>query len=183
MGHQADRSRGDSRIRDWPDVEWRLVRASDDPASERFITAYGRDVNVPESQVVFDQSSRHLTLLQGSRKAANALKALPVIKDWLRTADEASKGDIEKAMESRGIGRQVVRDALSLGESAGLSFRKGARGAGGSASMLFFDNITSQDEEINAPLLPISKSFTRSGCVRIAAEKRVCVGPAARNSA
>ena len=128
MGHQADRSRGDSRIRDWPDVEWRLVRASDDPASERFITAYGRDVNVPESQVVFDESSRHLTLVAGSRKDANAVKALPAIKAWLRTAEEASKGDIEDAMHSQGIAGQATRDALKLADN-GLLVRDGTRNA------------------------------------------------------
>ena len=42
MGHANERSRGDSRIRDWPDVEWRLVRQDDDPSSPRFLSAYGR---------------------------------------------------------------------------------------------------------------------------------------------
>ena len=54
MGHGNERARGDSRLRDWPDAEWRLVRRDDDPASPRFITAYGRDVDVPESQLVYD---------------------------------------------------------------------------------------------------------------------------------
>jgi hypothetical protein len=31
MGHVTERSRGDSRIRDWP--EWRLVREDDEPSS------------------------------------------------------------------------------------------------------------------------------------------------------
>jgi hypothetical protein len=46
MGHGGERARGDSRLRDWPDAEWRLVRRDDDPASPRYITAYGRDVEV-----------------------------------------------------------------------------------------------------------------------------------------
>jgi hypothetical protein len=48
MGHSGERARGDSRLRDWPDVEWRLMRQDDDPASPRFLTAYGRDIDVPE---------------------------------------------------------------------------------------------------------------------------------------
>lgn len=39
MGHAGERSRGDSRLRDWPDAELRIVRADDDPASPRFFTA------------------------------------------------------------------------------------------------------------------------------------------------
>ena len=31
MGHLGERARGDSRLRDWPDVEWRLVRQDDNP--------------------------------------------------------------------------------------------------------------------------------------------------------
>ena len=52
MGHTGGRSRGDSRLRDWPDVEWRLLRRDDEPSAPRFITAYGRDVDVPETILV-----------------------------------------------------------------------------------------------------------------------------------
>src|SRR5439155_26660583 len=52
MGHGNERARGDSRLRDWPDVEWRLVREEEtDPSSTRFLTAFGRDVDVPESKL------------------------------------------------------------------------------------------------------------------------------------
>ena len=54
MGHSAERAVEIRRLRDWPDTEWRLMRKDDDPASPRFITAYGRDVDVPESQLVYD---------------------------------------------------------------------------------------------------------------------------------
>jgi hypothetical protein len=68
MGHSGERSRGDSRLRDWPDVERRLVREDDDPGSPRFITAYGRDVDVSESQLAYDPLTRHLTINGGSRR-------------------------------------------------------------------------------------------------------------------
>jgi hypothetical protein len=49
MGHAGERSRGDSRILDWPDASWKLVREDlDDPASPRYLSAFGRDVDVPE---------------------------------------------------------------------------------------------------------------------------------------
>lgn len=73
MGHVAERSRGDSRIRDWPDVEWRLVRekeeegAEPDPAAARFFTAYGRDVEQPEQMLSFDPVTKELIIAGGSR--------------------------------------------------------------------------------------------------------------------
>ncbi|MCA1707335.1 MAG: bifunctional DNA primase/polymerase, partial [Actinobacteria bacterium] len=44
MGHNGERSRGDSRLRDWPDAEWSLMRYDENPASPRFFRAFGRDV-------------------------------------------------------------------------------------------------------------------------------------------
>ena len=38
MGHYGERARGDSRLRDWPDGEWRLVRQAEGPTAPRFIT-------------------------------------------------------------------------------------------------------------------------------------------------
>ncbi|MGH3934869.1 MAG: AAA family ATPase [Pseudonocardiaceae bacterium] len=72
MGHAGERSRGDSRLRDWPDAEWRIIRADDDPASPRFFTAYGRDVEVPETALQFDPATRRITAAGGSRKATVA---------------------------------------------------------------------------------------------------------------
>jgi hypothetical protein len=67
MGHSGERSRGDSRIRDWPAVEWTLVRKTDDPTSPRFIKANGRDVCVEEGRINFTAKNRHLTYLNVDR--------------------------------------------------------------------------------------------------------------------
>lgn len=49
MGHGANRSRGDSRIMDWPDALWKLKRVDPDaPESKRFFSAFGREVNIKE---------------------------------------------------------------------------------------------------------------------------------------
>src|SRR6187431_819912 len=79
MGHTNERSRGDSRLRDWPDVEWRVNRKDDDPASARFFTAYGRDVNVEEQELGFDETTRCLTVVGGSRRDSKIEEALPVV--------------------------------------------------------------------------------------------------------
>ncbi len=61
MGHSGERARGDSRLQDWPDATWRLVREKDQPDSPRYFTAYGRDVDVPEGRLEFDPDTRRLT--------------------------------------------------------------------------------------------------------------------------
>jgi AAA domain len=79
MGHGAERSRGDSRLRDWPDAEWNLVRDKDDedptidnPAGARYFSAYGRDVDHPQTELTYDPETRHLTIGidAGTRKGA-----------------------------------------------------------------------------------------------------------------
>jgi hypothetical protein len=68
MGHTGERARGDSRLQDWPDVTWKLVRESDDPASPRYFSAYGRDIDVPESLLTYDHATRRLTIHEGERR-------------------------------------------------------------------------------------------------------------------
>ncbi len=69
MGHHGERSRGDSRIQDWPDALWTLVRDKsdddadvDDVAGSRYFSAFGRDVNVPQAELTYDPTTRHLSL-------------------------------------------------------------------------------------------------------------------------
>jgi len=120
MGHQGERSRGSSRLRDWPDVEWRLVREDlDDPASARYFSAFGRDVEVPESLLSFDEDTRHLSIAGGSRKKhkdeASARKALPAVLEVIGAHAEGISGrKIEEAFSGASINRSDIRAAISL---------------------------------------------------------------------
>jgi hypothetical protein len=67
-GWNGERTRGSSALEDWADVILTMTRDSDDD-SLRFLKAEGRDVDLAEDQLVFDQSSRTLSLAgTGSRK-------------------------------------------------------------------------------------------------------------------
>jgi hypothetical protein len=55
----ADRSRGASRIDDWPDVRWLLTRDVD---GGRWFRATGRDVETPEGNIQFNPLTRHLSI-------------------------------------------------------------------------------------------------------------------------
>jgi hypothetical protein len=113
MGHSGERSRGDSRLRDWSDAEWRLICAdTDDPAATRFFTAYGRDVDVPETALQFDPATRRLTVAGGSRRTAATVAAVAAVRELLRVSPKLSGRAIEDTLVPRGHPQKTVREAL-----------------------------------------------------------------------
>lgn len=132
MGHQGERARGDSRQLDWPDATWKMTRekAKDgevDPAAPRFFSAYGRDVDVPETQLVYDAKTRRLALLvsgdgQGSSRAdAKSRAAMDAIYQFVSTAEDAPSGvEIQKAVMPRGHTQANVREALRDAVTSGV---------------------------------------------------------------
>lgn len=120
MGHVAERSRGASRLRDWPDAEWRLLRKKDEdnpfgdasPDAPRFFTAFGRDVDVKEGQLHYDDATKRLTYSQGSRKETGALQALAAVLAYVERLPGRSGRDIEAAVVGSGIPQKACRDAL-----------------------------------------------------------------------
>ena len=45
-----------------------MVRKDEDPASQRYFSAFGRDVDVQECELSYDATTRSLTITGGSRK-------------------------------------------------------------------------------------------------------------------
>lgn len=116
FGHTSERSRGDSRIRDWPDAEWRIVRLGEDPASPRYISAYGRDVDVRECQLTYDPATRRITIGDGSRRDAVTRAALADVIAVLTEAKEPlSIRGIEKETAGRGHSRRAIAAAIAAG--------------------------------------------------------------------
>lgn len=120
MGHVAERSRGASRLRDWPDAEWRLLRKKDEdnplgdasPDAPRFFTAFGRDVDIKEGQLHYDDATKRLMYAQGSRKEAGALQALAAVLAYVEKLPGRSGRDIEAAVVGSGVPQKACRDAL-----------------------------------------------------------------------
>lgn len=127
MGHSGERARGDSRLRDWPDAEWRLTRESDDPRSTRYITAFGRDVDILESRLDFDPTSRRLWLAGGSRRHAADAAALVAVVEVLRDAPAPMTGrQITEALADTDHKRDAVTTALKDGrQTHALHFKHG----------------------------------------------------------
>lgn len=132
MGHSGERSRGASRLRDWPDVEWRLVREKSedgemDPAAPRYFSAYGRDVDVPESRLTFETTTRHLEIAGGSRKNAAADRIIDEIREFLTLRPGAPGAAIEAALGEE-HGRNNVRKAVARAVELGAVRRVPGRG-------------------------------------------------------
>jgi len=118
MGHLGERSRGDSRLRDWPDVEWRLVRATEDPDSKRFISAFGRDVDVAEGELVHDPTTRHLHHIGGSRHEARAREALPeVVEALINSSEHLGFRALRDLVHRQGEhSKSIIEQAIKIGQ-------------------------------------------------------------------
>lgn len=128
MGHHGERSRGDSRLRDWPDAEWKIVRQTtddgeEDPTATRFFSALGRDVLVEESELQLEVDGRRLTIVGGNRRDARlrvvidavvtAVQASPgltlrALRDAVREITDARNADIDRARD-RAILEHLIR--------------------------------------------------------------------------
>jgi hypothetical protein len=124
MGHGTGegwgRSRGDSRIIDWPDATWRLaLEVPGDQQSTRFIRADGRDVVIPEHQLELYDKRRFKALASGGddREVVDATKAiLSVLAEY----GEAINGrTIENELKETDHPRKAIRDALRIGVRRG----------------------------------------------------------------
>lgn len=126
MGHSGERSRGDTRIRDWPDVEWKLLRERGEdgdeaaPEAARFLSAYGRDVDVPESELRFDPATRRLSFVGGSRETARAKDAVPAVLALLEDNPQGlSRSAVEARLRDSDHVRKAIRGAVAILEKQG----------------------------------------------------------------
>lgn len=138
MGHSSERSRGDSRLLDWPDALWKLVREQTDEGGDietgsRFFSALGRDVLVPESQLDWQPETRALTIVGGGRAEKKAKEAGPdivAVMSEIVFADGASKNQLINKLKGYGYGRNAARAAVDSAIQDGLLYTtEGARGA------------------------------------------------------
>jgi len=116
MGHAGERSRGDSRLRDWPDAEWKLVRGKSDgddetdPAAARYFSAYGRDVDQPEQLLGYDQTTRRLTIAGGSRKDSKGEALIDPVVQYVTANPGCAQDAIEKAVNGNDHDVRKARD-------------------------------------------------------------------------
>lgn len=132
MGHAGERSRGDSRIIDWPDANWKLTREGQDDEDlaefqPRYLSANGRDVDLPQTVLQFDQITRRLTALEGTKKQIRARENMLLVLGELAAGEALTKKELEDRLAAdtrltRGEVRTAVKDAQKAGY---LSVSKG----------------------------------------------------------
>jgi len=130
MGHGGERSRGDSRIVDWPDAQWWLTLENiNDQTSPRFLRAFGREINREEQKVIFEAETGHMHITRGSRSNGPALEALEGVLQMLReTGEEMSQLGVLKGMKDTGHSRANLLAALRIGIDQGkLALSRGGR--------------------------------------------------------
>jgi hypothetical protein len=123
MGHDATRSRGDSRLLDWPDANWRIMRQetpNDDPRAPREFEAYGREVDVDRAMLLHDDTTHHLTL--SDRRAPDANRdALQSLILELITANPgiSQRAILAKTVSEEGHAKTAVLGMLKSMETGG----------------------------------------------------------------
>lgn len=133
MGHSGERSRGDSRLLDWPDVLWKIVRDSteDNPAADRYFSAFGRDVDIREGKLDYTHADRSLLFVDTNRTEAAGHAMLPAITEILSTEREGLSGrQLEDALKARGHPQKAARQAMKIAQRDGLTYTvEGSRNA------------------------------------------------------
>ena len=136
MGHSNERSRGSSRIDDWPDVKWKLVREdSDEERSPSYFSAYGRDVDEHESRLTYDPFNRHLSIDGSgtSRKQAKAegvaAKVIEYLREWPGCTGRQMEGQVEGKPGVGGSAVDIRKAVKWLLSEGAVKVEKGQRGA------------------------------------------------------
>ena len=119
MGHTGERSRGDSRLVDWPDATWKIMLGDpEDKASDRYFSAYGRDVDVSEDQIWFD-SVTHTVQLAGAGSRREAAKTvdlesfkIDIIKYMSLLKGSVSKNNIEQNVTGKATTKRLAIQSL-----------------------------------------------------------------------
>lgn len=95
-----ERGRGATRLDDWADVRWILTKDKD---GNRFFRATGRDVEVGEERLTYDESDRSLRFGGGDKRrvAEDALDRLVV--EWVAGHPGSNQTEVERGVEGKAV--------------------------------------------------------------------------------
>lgn len=127
-GHGGERSRGASRLLDEPDAIWTFTKDSDDngstvdnplgdPPATRYLSAYGRDVELSAEAIRFDNETRTYELTGLSRSAVKGNEDVNKIIAVFDDGVPRSKNKIvENAKIKRNKAWDLVKKMIDVGE-------------------------------------------------------------------
>lgn len=151
MGHAGERQRGSSRLLDWPDATWKIVREDDDPTSPRYFSAFGRDVDVPEGGLEFTHWNRHLTYATGGRKTRGMDQRVEDVVSFLKVSPGTSTVGIKRALPGD---EKLTKQALDLAVERGLVTGRERTGKGGGMAWFLAVGTTPTPSPDPAPEAP-----------------------------
>lgn len=134
MGHGPKRARGDSRIQDWPDANWKQRRVNDSQDdSPRVFSAFGRDVSVRESRLDFDEHTRKTTIAvaTGSRKDVKVSAAVEDVVAFALDNPGLSVRKIQEGLKGGDHSRDHIRAAIKQAIEDGYLEARENTGKGG----------------------------------------------------
>lgn len=117
-GWSGEHSRGASALEGWPDSIVRLVK---DDHQKRYLSAEGRDVDVPESLIEFHEGSRRLRLTnRGNRKVVaeqvNSERLVGPVVEFVTENPGSTQNKIETGTGGKGT---TLRKAIQLAVQEG----------------------------------------------------------------
>lgn len=136
-GWNGDRTRGSTALEDWADTIVTLTCGKDDDEHTRYLRAIGRDVDLDEDALAFDETTRTLTLTgTGSRRQTSDTRRVeelvPTIVNLITLNGGWNTTDVARALRTQGIPYRNGEPgkALNLALQRGiLRMENGARGA------------------------------------------------------
>jgi len=113
-GRDQSKTRGASTLDDHPDALWYLSKNSE---GRRTFRAIGRDVEIPESYLSFEQTSGELTILRGS-KVLDSFRAIQIrILRYVKIHPNASATDVDTSIKGNTSLKSKARaDLVKRGE-------------------------------------------------------------------
>lgn len=139
MEEGQERARGATRLDDWADVRWLLTK---DEHDARYFRATGRDVEVEESELTFDETSRTLSLTGGNRHQGRSNRISATIIQVVANNPGIGSRELREQVRA-GVGRVGVE---ALGEALGLLEERGRlrveQGAGRRPARHYLADVT-----------------------------------------
>ena len=103
-----ERARGATRLDDWADVRWLLTK---DDKDNRFFRATGRDVDVPEELLTYDEDSRQLRIGGGDRRWVARRENEDRVLEFIRENPGCTTREIDNSGGNKGQ-NQAARGEL-----------------------------------------------------------------------
>lgn len=110
-GRDGDHSRGATAFDDWPDAMWQL-RWDGIQESPRYFSAFGRDVDVPQTELIFDYgrlTAGELRAVRGGPKSRATSRTTAELIEWL---DEHG---VSSLASRRDVGGRLRENDMTVG--------------------------------------------------------------------